>query len=183
MKKSRTSLPTLFNRPLQTADPSALSHTRSEPAIHYFYTILILPKISSVIKFILFSYFPIWIGIGFDVSFPVLIVIDAFVLVLVLFVFVFLNLCNLRDLRKKFLSSSYLLLIFFLSFSFLLRASAPLREIFLFSRLLLPCDSVSLCENRLRLPCFAKATQGRRARPFSFWRSRRIHILPTQLFQ
>ncbi|KAF1081212.1 MAG: hypothetical protein GQF41_2480 [Candidatus Rifleibacterium amylolyticum] len=30
--------------------------------------------------------------------------------------------------------------------------------------LLLLLGSVSLCENRLRLPCYAKATQGRRAR-------------------
>jgi len=71
--KSRTSLPTLFNRPLQTADPSALPRSRSEPATHYFYATPILQKISPFIKFILLSSFPIAIGIAIGIGFDVVV--------------------------------------------------------------------------------------------------------------
>jgi len=76
MKKHCTSLPTLFTRPLQTADLSALSHARSKPATHYFYAILILPKTNPIIKFILFSSFPIAIAIGIGIGIAIGIGLD-----------------------------------------------------------------------------------------------------------
>jgi len=56
-----------------------------------------------------FISFPIAFVIGNDVTFFIGIVLGfGFGIAIDAFVLVFLNLCNLRDLRKKFLSSSYL---------------------------------------------------------------------------